>query len=200
MTRAWQAPTALDAYGIAWQPLREYFVLVPAAGVLLFGIGVISAGNWIHLAFATLLALVTAAERGDVAPAVCRTSLADSRRCEDPARFSGSEPGTRLASLDPWRCPMTTDQGTLLLLGVVGLVMFATLLAFSYWLEAYRVVRRRLICPVHGRYTTVDFLVDARRPTVYEDVVDCPLAPPGKAIACGKVCRSIAVTAFSQAA
>jgi uncharacterized membrane protein len=43
---------------------------ISLAGALLFGVGLIPAGIWIHLAFATLFALVTAAERGEVAPVV----------------------------------------------------------------------------------------------------------------------------------
>jgi hypothetical protein len=60
------------------------------------------------------------------------------------------------------------------------------------------VVRRRVRCPRNGRKATVAFVVDdwgAAR-----DVSHCTLLPPNQPIACGKECRSMAVTRFGRAA
>jgi hypothetical protein len=93
---------------------------------------------------------------------------------------------------------MGRDLITVLLLGALGGVMLWSLLAFQRWLDAFRVVRRRVGCPVHGTAADVDFLVDATGPVVYRDVVDCSLLPPGRGVECGKVCRSISVAPFGE--
>lgn len=59
-------------------------------------------------------------------------------------------------------------------------------------------VRRRLDCPVEGRRATVGFVVATNDGEAYLDVTSCSLLPPGKAVECGKVCRSVSVAPFSD--
>jgi hypothetical protein len=91
---------------------------------------------------------------------------------------------------------MTRDTVTLLVLAGVGGFMLASLLAFKRWLDSYRVVRCRVMCPAHGTEAVVDFLVDARGPGVVRDVIDCSLLVGRAAPDCGKECRSTSVASF----
>jgi len=95
---------------------------------------------------------------------------------------------------------MTQDTVTLLVLAGVGAFMLISQLAFGRWLEAYRVVRRRVVCRARGKEAVVDFLVDAHGPGVVRDVFDCSLIVGRAAADCGKECRSTSVAAFGRPA
>ena len=96
---------------------------------------------------------------------------------------------------------MTTDDMILtLVLVALGMTMFWSYRAFGRWLDAYRVARRRIVCPVHGVGAEVAFLVDATGPDVYRDVLACSLVQADEPIACGKACRSVGVASFGTRA
>jgi hypothetical protein len=95
---------------------------------------------------------------------------------------------------------MTGDTVLVLVLAALGLAMFWSYRTFSRWLDAYRIARRRIVCPVHGKHAEVAFLVDAAGPDVYRDVVACSLIPQDEPIACGKACRSVGVAPFGTRA
>jgi len=91
------------------------------------------------------------------------------------------------------------DAITLVVLAAVGVAMFVSLRAFTRWLDAQRVERRRILCPRRERAVVVDFLVDADGPDVYRDVLACSLLGPGLPVDCGKECRSLSVAPFRVA-
>ena len=93
---------------------------------------------------------------------------------------------------------MTQGAITIIVLGTLGALMWFSQLAFRRWLEAYRVVRCRVLCPARGIGAVVDFLVDREGPEVFRDVVDCSLLARGEPADCGRECRSISVAPFGN--
>ena len=93
---------------------------------------------------------------------------------------------------------MTEGAITLLVLGALGTLVLVSQLAFRRWLEAYRVVRRRVVCPARGAGAAVDFLVDAEGPEVFRDVVACSFLARREPADCGRECRSISVAPFGK--
>ena len=94
---------------------------------------------------------------------------------------------------------MTERVVLLVVLAGLAAAMLWSQLAFARWLAAWRVNRRRVICPGAESDAIVDFLVDAEGPEVYRDVVDCSLVR-GRPAGCGRVCRSTSVAPFGMPA
>lgn len=91
------------------------------------------------------------------------------------------------------------DLKVVLVAGLTALTVLAVLiLVLLRNHRATRFVRRRLRCPVGGEPATVDFVVAAHDGAAYLDVVRCSLLPPGKPVACGKVCRSASIAPFAD--
>jgi hypothetical protein len=82
---------------------------------------------------------------------------------------------------------------------LAGALLVAVVVAVTIFLalggRRFRVVTRRLRCPVHGREALVQLLVEAGDGVVYRDVVACSLEP---SVTCDKVCRSLSVAPFAQ--
>lgn len=84
---------------------------------------------------------------------------------------------------------------------LAGALLVAVVVAVTIFLvlrdRRFRVVTRRLRCPVHGREATVQLLVEAGNGVVYRDVVACSLESD-PSVTCDKVCRSLSVAPFAE--
>jgi hypothetical protein len=85
-----------------------------------------------------------------------------------------------------------TALGVVIVAGVLCVAAFAILLGP----RPYRVVQRRVRCPVHGREADVAFLLESNGGETYREVVECSLRPEGEPLACAQVCRSLSVAPF----